>query len=156
MDKYSIQIKPGYVNNSEGTSIYNIIIEPKLYRITVSQSYTNVDIPVAHLRNTAATKLASTIVNNLTYDKCEDPRTGGVQHIFSVKDYTITEREQSKQIISGLELDLKHLQRDYADLCNKHSNLKRIYTYNSRSVLIKLIDWLLYAKPFNKETTCLN
>lgn len=111
-------------------------------------------MPMDELRRIASSELAEQVVNSLTYNKVEpyspfEP----IQHIFSVNDYTIAEREQSKQITKGLVADLGHLNQRYLVLGVKYQQLQIIHKYNNRTLTTKLVDWLLYDKPFNKELT---
>jgi hypothetical protein len=144
---------PGFYTNRNSTSVYKIIIEPKQRNVSIQGSCNpDKDIPMRELYDTASKAIANSIVNQLVYTSYTD-HSGYApikRHQFSVKDFTISEREVSKQIITGLTTDLNNLQARYTKLHNSYTELSGVYKYNSRSIMTKLIDWILYDKPFNK------
>ena len=144
---------PGFYTDNNSISVYKITIRPKQLTVSI-QSSCNPDkeVPMRVLYDMASKELARNIVNQLVYTSYTD-YSGYVPtkyHQFSVNDFTITEREVSKQVITGLTADLNNLQTRYTKLHNSYAELSGVYKYNSRSIVTKLIDWILYDKPFNK------
>lgn len=139
---------PGFYTDHNSISVYKIIIKPKQSTVSIADS----DTPKRLLYDMAAKELARNIVNQLFYTSYTD-YSGWIPtkyHQFSVNDFTITERELSKQVITGLTTDLDNLQARYTKLENSYTELLGVYKYNSRNIVTKLIDWILYDKPLNK------
>ena len=139
---------PGFYTDVSSISVYKITIRPKQLTVSIADS----KVPMRVLYDMASKGLARNIVNQLVYTSYTD-YSGYAPikyHQFSVNDFTITEREVSKQVISGLTTDLNNLQTRYTKLHNSYAELSGVYKYNSRSIVTKLIDWILYDKPFNK------
>lgn len=139
---------PGFYTDPNSISVYKITIKPKQSTVRIADS----EAPMKMLYDKAANEIARNIVNQLFYTNYTD-YTGYVPtkyHQFSVNDFTIAEREVSKQVITGLTTDLNNLQARYTNLHNSYTELSEIYKYNSRNIMTKLIDWILYDKPFNK------
>lgn len=139
---------PAFYTDPNSISVYKITIKPKQLTVSIVDS----KAPMRMLYDMAAKEIARNIVNQLFYTSYTD-YTGYVPtkyHQFSVQDFTITERELSKQVITGLTADLSNLQTRYTKLHNSYAELSGVYKYNSRSIMTKLIDWMLYDKPFNK------
>jgi len=144
----NVNFIPGFINKCNSLSIYKINIEPQTRYVSIPECK---EIPIPIIKEEASRVIATYIVNNLTYKYVEQfDRLEGGYHQFSIKDYTIKESEVSKQIITGLTNDLENLNSRYDNLREKHHILQTTYKYNSRPISRKLIDWLLYDKPFNK------
>lgn len=143
-----VSFTPGFYTDTNSISVYKITIRPKQFAVSIADS----DTPKRLLYDMAAKELARNIVNQLFYTSYTD-YSGWIPtkyHQFSVHDFTITEREVSKQVITGLTTDLDNLQARYTKLHNSYTELSSVYKYNSRSIITKLIEWILYDKPFNK------
>lgn len=143
-----VSFTPGFYTDHNSISVYKIIIKPKQSTVSIADS----DTPKRLLYDMAAKELARNIVNQLFYTSYTD-YSGWIPtkyHQFSVNDFTITERELSKQVITGLTTDLDNLQTRYTKLENSYTELLGVYKYNSRNIVTKLIDWILYDKPLNK------
>ena len=139
---------PGFYTDPNSISVYKITIKPKQSTVRIADS----EVPMRMLYDMAAKELARNIVNQLFYTSYTDYTryVPTKYHQFSVHDFTITERELSKQVITGLTTDLSNLQNRYTKLHNSYTELSEIYKYNNRNIVTKLIDWILYDSPFNK------
>ena len=143
-----VSFTPGFYTDLNSISVYKITIKPKQLTVSIIDS----KAPMRMLYDMAAKEIARNIVNQLFYTSYTDYTGYGPTkyHQFSVNDFTIKEREVSRQVITGLTTDLNNLQTRYTKLHNSYTELSGVYKYNSRSTVIKLIDWILYDKPFNK------
>lgn len=154
-----VSYKPGFTNRPGQFSVYSISIEPGTHKCGIAGEQSNViyhgDPTQMHeLRLLAANAIASDIVGKLHYEKLVPVRPfEPVQHVFSIKDYTILESEVKEQMIIGLQDDLYYANKQYDNLYSYHKRAERDTKYNNRPIWTKCKGWLLYDKPFTKEVT---
>lgn len=138
-----VSINSGFYEDDNSFSLYDIVLESETLQCTVASAPPrHKQVPIAVLRDRAADLLAKHIVSKLHYEQTSD-FTQQFHH-FSIRDFSISERKLAKQRIEQLTRWLKKLQMDYDNLAVEHDKL----LYNSRPLLIKFADWLLYDKPF--------